>query len=61
METTQRKKSNSNSSYSKKKKFKIMLPENFQDILLVWEMKFEQGDKHIETVRNILYMYSVSN
>jgi hypothetical protein len=57
---TTQKKTNSNSSYSKKKKFKIVLPENFQEILIIWEMKFEQGDKHIETVRNILYMYSVS-
>lgn len=44
----------------RKRKYCIMLPANFNEILISWEMKFEKGDRDIETIRNILYMYSVS-
>ena len=44
----------------KKVTYKILLPENFQEILIKWEMKFETGDRQLDTIRNILYMYSVS-
>lgn len=43
------------------RQYKLQLPENFTDILISWELKFEKGDRSLETIRNILYMYSVSN
>ena len=46
---------------NKKIKFKILLPDKFQEVLISWEMKFEKGNRELVTIRNILYMYSVSN
>jgi len=40
--------------------FKISLPENYNEILISWEIKFEKGDRSLETIRNLIYMYSVS-
>ena len=46
--------------YISKKKFKLILPKNFQEVLVSWEIKFEKGDRNLETIKNIIYMYSVS-
>lgn len=46
--------------YILKKKFKLILPKNFQEVLVSWEIKFEKGDRSLETIKNIIYMYSVS-
>ena len=39
-------------------KFKIVLPENFNDILISCELKFKNGNDTIECIRNLLYLYS---
>lgn len=43
-----------------KKKFTLSLPDNFNEILLSWEIKFENGNMSLETIRNIIYLYSVT-
>ena len=38
---------------------KLVLPSNFQETIATYEMKYEKGDKNINLVRNLLYLYSV--
>lgn len=51
---------NEYNDYVLKKKFKLVLPKNFQEVLVSWEIKFDKGDRNLETIKNIIYMYSVS-
>ncbi len=39
-------------------RFKVTLPDHFNDILIENELKFKNGDFGIDTIRNILYLYS---
>jgi hypothetical protein len=41
------------------KKQIIILPENFQEIVILKEMKFNNGDRDLELIRELLYLYSV--
>jgi len=38
---------------------KLILPQNFQETVITHEMKFEKGDKTVNLIRNLLYLYSV--
>ncbi len=40
-------------------KVKKTLPENFQEVLMINEMKFESGDIDIEIIKKLIYLYSV--
>ncbi len=42
------------------KKTLIILPPEFQEVLITHEMKMETTPLEIETVRNLIYLYSVS-
>ena len=44
---------------SSNKVMKLVLPTNFQETVITYEMKFEKGDKNVNLVRNLLYLYSV--
>lgn len=46
-------------SFSKLRKHLIILPSNFQELVILKEMKFDSGDRSIELVRELLYLYSV--
>ena len=52
---------NNISNKNKKIAFKLILPDNFNQTLISSELKFEKGDRKLETIRNLLYMYSVNN
>ena len=43
-----------------KRKLRLLLPDNFSHVVLEWELAFANGKRSIESVRNILYLYSVS-
>lgn len=43
----------------KTKKQKIILPSNFQEIVILTEMKYNNGERSIELIRELLYLYSV--
>jgi hypothetical protein len=45
---------------NKNKKTIIILPPEYQEVLVTHEMKMENDNFEIETVRNLLYLYSVS-
>jgi hypothetical protein len=45
---------------NKNKKTIIILPPEYQEVLVTHEMKMENNNFEIETVRNLLYLYSVS-
>ena len=47
-------------SLNKSKKHLIVLPSNFQEIVILKEMKFNSGDRGIELIRELLYLYSVN-
>jgi hypothetical protein len=44
---------------SSSKVMKLVLPPNFQETVIVHEMKFDKGDKNVNLIRNLLYLYSV--
>jgi hypothetical protein len=48
-----------NNSFSKLRKHLIILPSNFQELVILKEMKFDSGDRSIELIRELLYLYSV--
>ncbi len=37
----------------------IVLPKDFQETLIVKEMKFNNGDRSINLIRELLYLYMV--
>lgn len=37
----------------------IVLPSNFQELVILKEIKFNSGDRSIELIRELLYLYSV--
>lgn len=37
----------------------VVLPDNYNQTIMTWELKFDKGDRNIETIRNLLYLYSV--
>lgn len=39
---------------------KNALPSNFQEVLISWEIKLQKSDYQIDTIHNLLYLYSVS-
>jgi hypothetical protein len=41
------------------KKQIIVLPSNFQELVIIKEMKLNGGDRSIELIRELLYLYSV--
>ncbi len=41
------------------KKTLITLPPEYQEVLITHEMKLEKGELEIETIRNLVYLYSV--
>ncbi len=41
------------------KKHIIVLPSNFQELVILKEMKFNSGDRSLELIRELLYLYSV--
>ena len=43
-----------------KQKVHLMLPPNFQEKIIMNEIKLEGGDKSISTIRELLILYSVS-
>ena len=49
----------SNSKTKNKKKF-IVLPEDYAEVLITHEMKFEKEPINLEIIRKLLYLYSVS-
>ena len=44
----------------KGRKARLCLPPNFQDKVLMEEIKLEGGDRSISTLRELLILYSVS-
>lgn len=40
---------------------KFVLPQNFQETVITHEMKYDKGDKNVNLIRNLLYLYSVKN
>jgi hypothetical protein len=40
-------------------KAKKTLPNNYQEILMINEMKFEKGEIDIHLVKKLIYLYSV--
>lgn len=45
---------------SNTKKHLIILPSNFQELVILKEMKFGGGDRNIDLIRELLYLYSVN-
>jgi len=41
------------------KKQKIQLPQNFQETLIEYEIRFDKGDRNVNLIKNLLFMYSV--
>lgn len=41
------------------KKHVIVLPPNFQEFVILKEMKFNSGDRSLDLIRELLYLYSV--
>jgi hypothetical protein len=41
------------------KKQLIVLPDKFQEHVIIKEMKFSSGDRSLEIIRELLYLYSV--
>jgi hypothetical protein len=37
-----------------------LLPTNFQEVVILREMKFEQGDRDLELIRELIFLYSVN-
>jgi hypothetical protein len=35
------------------------LPSNFQELVILKEMKFDQGERGIDLIRELLYLYAV--
>jgi hypothetical protein len=46
---------------SKTKKRLVILPPDFQEVLIVHEMKFESEPINIDIIRKLIYLYSVNN
>jgi hypothetical protein len=42
------------------KKRILVLPENFQEILISHEIKFERGEIDILIIKKLIYLYSVN-
>jgi hypothetical protein len=42
-----------------RKKARLLLPPNFQEKVLMNEIKLEDGEKSISTIRELLILYSV--
>jgi hypothetical protein len=45
---------------TKTRKHIIQLPSNFAEVVILKEMKFSNGDRSIELIRELLYLYSVN-
>ena len=39
---------------------RLVLPKNYQDLLIIEELKFEGGIRSIDLIRELLYLYSVN-
>jgi len=37
----------------------LVLPLNFQETVITYEMKYDKGDKNVNNIRHLLYLYSV--
>jgi hypothetical protein len=44
---------------SKTRKQLVKLPQNYQEVIILKEIKFGDGDRSIEIIRELLYLYSV--
>lgn len=46
-------------SYTPRGKRLHMLPANFQEVVILKEMKFDKEEKTLDIIRELLYLYSV--